>query len=342
MVKRGVADLANALPLSLLQKCSHQKIFLPFYHLVSDEPVFHIKHLYKVRSVRLFEADLAYLLRHFQPIDLPTLLAIQKGEKPLPKQPVMHLSFDDGLRECAEVVAPILLQKGIPATFFINAAFLDNKALMFRYKLSLCVQSLQDATAAQIAGELTPALETMGIPTDKPLTSTFLSLPYRESKLIDTLGLMLGQDFEGYLKTEKPYMSSEQVQGLLDSGFSIGSHSIDHPLYHQIELEEQLRQTIEAQRFLENNFKLAYRVFAFPFTDDGVRKAFFTRLFDGAYKFDLSFGGAGLKRDVIPQNLQRFPMESDQLLSARKSVNTEFLYYLLKAAFGKNQLKRKD
>ena len=39
----------------------------------------------------------------------------------------LHLTFDDGFRELHDVVAPILLRKGIPATFFVNSAFIDNK-----------------------------------------------------------------------------------------------------------------------------------------------------------------------------------------------------------------------
>ena len=136
-------------------------------------------------------------------------------------------------------------------------------------------------------------------------------------------------------------MSSEQVSVLLQQGFSIGGHSIDHPLYNKIALAEQLRQTIESQQFLESKFDLDYRVFAFPFTDDGLTKSFFSAL-QAQFPFDLSFGGAGLKQDVIPNNLQRFPMESDRLNSARKLINTEFLYYLLKIPFGKNRLKRAD
>jgi hypothetical protein len=65
------------------------------------------------------------------------------SEKPeIIKKPLLHLSFDDGLSACYDTIAPILLRKGVPATFFLNPAFIDNKALMFRYKISLCLNAL--------------------------------------------------------------------------------------------------------------------------------------------------------------------------------------------------------
>ena len=340
-VKRALPVLANLLPLSLLQRCSRQKVFLPFYHLINNEAPKHVQSLYAVRDEALFEADLDYLLRYFEPIALSELIAINQGRKAKPQKAVMHLSFDDGLQECSEIIAPILVRKGIPATFFINSAFLDNKALMFRYKQSLWLQGIKGQSPTFFNSYFFPELEFLGVRTEMRPESLVNRAQYGDDELLDHIGKVLSIDFEAFLQETKPYMSSEQVSVLLQQGFSIGGHSIDHPLYNKIALAEQLRQTIESQQFLESKFDLDYRVFAFPFTDDGLTKSFFSAL-QAQFPFDLSFGGAGLKQDVIPNNLQRFPMESDRLNSARKLINTEFLYYLLKIPFGKNRLKRAD
>jgi peptidoglycan/xylan/chitin deacetylase (PgdA/CDA1 family) len=134
-------------------------------------------------------------------------------------------------------------------------------------------------------------------------------------------------------------MSTDQIQNLLNLGFSIGSHSVDHPLYIKISLEQQLTQTIQSQEFLEQKFGINYRVFAFPFTDYGVKKDFFRHIFEKE-NFDLSFGGAGLKKDCIQQNLQRFPMESQKNDLAKKMLSSEYLYYLLKMPFGMHNIVR--
>lgn len=322
---------AVALPLQRLIEKSKTLIFLPFYHIVRDEACPYIDPLYTIRSSTQFQKDLDFLLKYYEPIDLAQLLKIKQGEVAKPLKPVMHLSFDDGLRECAEIIAPILKKKGISASFFINPAFMDNKGLMFRYKSALISTHLQTL----------PKNEAIQLLAKDEITevSTILELGHQHQELLDRLALRLGLDFNAVLQAHQPYMSRSQIQDLLDQGFSIGSHSIDHPLYKKISIEEQWRQTIEGQKQLETQFELPYRIFAFPFTDDGVSQAFFDRLFQEE-GFDLTFGGAGVKQDVVEQNLQRFPMESDCLDSAEQMLKTEYFYALLKRLVNKNTIHR--
>ena len=111
-------------------------VFLPFYHVVSDSKLPHVLN-YPYRNTHQFIRELDYLLTHFNPVSLEDLLSKENIGKP-----VFHLSFDDGLKECTEVIAPLLVNKGIPATFFINSGFVDNKTLFHRYKASLIQTSL--------------------------------------------------------------------------------------------------------------------------------------------------------------------------------------------------------
>jgi peptidoglycan/xylan/chitin deacetylase (PgdA/CDA1 family) len=330
--KSIAAKLATFLPFNSLIKFSGRDCILPFYHSISDEELPHINQLYQVRSTALFEKDLDFLLKYYDPIELSELIAINKGKTKKISKPIMHLSFDDGLSSCYDTVAPILNKKGIPATFFLNSDFIDNKALMFRYKVSLCLNALNNLNTdkrvvllkktAQFFERKEPALA-----------------QYSESSKIDELAFLLDLDFGIYLSEMKPYMSSEQIQQLLNQGFSIGSHSKDHPLYSDLSTEEQLNQTIQSQQFIEKKFEINYRVFAFPFTDYGVKKEFFNHVFE-VEKFDLCFGGAGLKTDIIQQNLQRFAMESQYNISSKKMLSTEYLYYILKMPLGKNLIRR--
>ena len=117
--------------------------FLPFYHAVSDEKLPHVLN-YPYRNILQFEKELDFFLKYFQPVLLEELISGKcSGEKGF------HLSFDDGLRECAEVIAPVLLKKGIPATFFLNSAFVDNKALFHKYKASLVLNRLRESRDAE-------------------------------------------------------------------------------------------------------------------------------------------------------------------------------------------------
>ena len=331
-IKSTAGLFARLMPFKSLVKLSGRDSILPFYHLVSDEELPHINQLYSVRGSALFEKDLDFLLKYYHPITLSELIKSNRGEKIKSSKPFMHLSFDDGLRPCYDVIAPILQRKGVAATFFLNSDFIDNSALMFRYKVSLCLNALNNLKSVE-KRKLQEKSMQLFAKKDPALAS------YNETTQLDELAKLLALDFDAYLREQKPYMNSEEIEKLIKLGFSIGSHSVDHPLYSELKLEEQLNQTLRSQKFIEDKFGIDYRVFAFPFSDYMVKKDFFKAIFEDE-KFDLCFGVAGLKIDAIKQNLQRFPMESQKNDSAHNMLSTEYLYYLLRKPFGKHIVKR--
>lgn len=306
--------LSGILPLNILCSLTEHDFILPFYHIVSDEDCPHIKHLYSFKNVKHFESDLDYLASHYQPIKadaLPDILAGKyKGKK------IMLLTFDDGLRQIYDVVAPMLLRKGIPAVFFLNTDFIDNKALMFRYKASLVTDWGKEQ------GDI------FEVRKDKALQN-YIHEPVSEVEI----------KFDAFLKEYKPYMTSEQIKSLINQGFTIGAHSCSHPYYEDLTLEEQLDETLNCINILTTEFGLKQKLFAFPFTDQGVSKLFFDQIFLDN-KTDFSFGGAGIKNDIYTQQFQRIPMEGWNA-TAEQILKSEYLYYLLRAPFGKNTIKRK-
>jgi peptidoglycan/xylan/chitin deacetylase (PgdA/CDA1 family) len=110
------------------------------------------------------------------------------------------------------------------------------------------------------------------------------------------------------LVQQKPYLSSEQIRGMIRDGFALGGHSIDHPFYGDLTLAEQLRQTRVSGEFLQQEFGVNYRAFAFPHSDSGVTRDFFERSY-GDGSLEISFGTSGLVRDPWPRHFQRFSME---------------------------------
>jgi peptidoglycan/xylan/chitin deacetylase (PgdA/CDA1 family) len=315
---------ADTLSISWLINATGQKLFLPFYHIVSDEDVPHVKHLYPVRTVKQFETDLEFLLKYYHPVGIEELIQWANNGRQISKNS-FFLSFDDGLREMHDVVALILERKGIPAAFFVNSAFVDNKDLFFRYKASLLIDTM-----------LKEAVNEEQVFQAKRL----LTLKYPSTDILGILAKAFNVSFEEYLKEKQPYMTTEQLIDLKNRGFHIGAHSIDHPLYSGIPLDEQLRQTIESLQWLREKELSSYNLFAFPFTDHGVSKAFFNTIYDPSAPIaDLTFGTAGLKQDAIAQHYQRFPMEGT-LQSAQQLIATEYLYYLLKMPLGKNRIVR--
>lgn len=296
---------------SILRQIAMPDPLVVYYHMVSDRSVAHVDRLYRFRSVSQFRRDLDVLLKSFRPLSLQDhLLCAKEGRLPHPNNFI--LTFDDGLRECHEIVFPILSEKGVPATFFLCSAFVDNKDIAYDFKKALLAGRLKTFNLTPVeANRIRGLLEEAGL-NGTDLESTLLQVDYRRRSVLDEIAMVLDYRFTSYLETARPYLTSHHVFDLLKSGHAIGAHSIDHPRYRDIALEEQRRQTYESVRFVKEQFGLNYGVFSFPHSDTCVSREFFRELFASG-EVDLCFGNQGLLEDSVRGNIQRVSMEKTSM-----------------------------
>lgn len=302
---------------------------LPVYHCVSDEVLPHLKNIIRYKSTKQFEEDLDYLLQHFQFINWEEFKGYISGNFQ-PKKKIALLTFDDGLREFYDIVVPILERKGIYAINFINPAFIDNKDLMFRCKASLIIEEIKKKK------NINPEIYTI-LQSKENLQQRVLQINYFQKDILDTLAQLLEIDFTSFLKTQQPYLTTEQLSTLTQKGFGISSHSWDHPLYHELTTHQQLETTHKTFKYLKENTFL-YESFAFPFTDFGVKAEFFEGLFQNQEIF-CTFGSAGIKLDSVEKNFHRIPFEMDA--TAEVTLKKEIAYFKLKNMINKNKILRK-
>lgn len=327
---QATSSVVKHFPAAFCQKISGQKLIFPFYHTVSDEELPHINQLYPIKSVDQFKKDLDFLLRHFDPISYTDIQGHVKNHT-FPKKPSFLLSFDDGLREFHDVVAPILLAKGVPAICFLNSGFIDNKDLMYRYKSSLLINRILENPG--LINELPqnfPKLEDFG--------QSLLDINYQNRGVLNKIAESIGYSFAHYLSNNRPYLSTIQIEELIEKGFHFGGHGIDHREYQSMDFDEQLHQTKVSVDSVYNAFKLDYKTFSFPFTDYGISK----NLFDEFQKkdiVDITFGCAGQRQESIRNHFQRIAFEMGNL-TGQEILNAELLYYSLKRPFGKNLIRR--
>ncbi|MFO7868924.1 MAG: polysaccharide deacetylase family protein [Bacteroidales bacterium] len=321
--------------LNQLIQITSQKLMLPFYHTISEQRLPHISNLYTLKTIHQFKQDLEYICTYYQPISIEELRDIVYYEKKITK-PIFHLSFDDGLKELYTDIAPILEKKGIPATFFINTDFIDNKALFYRYKVSLIIEEISQNKASL------SALSTyFGIHTNKlnSIKQRLLAYKYNNITEIEKIALFLGLDFTEYLQKHKPYLSKNQTKELLTRGFSIGSHSMNHPHFKDIDTHEKKRQIHGSFNYLEKKLDIHSYYFSYPFSDESVEQDFFNWLYYDAH-CKLSFGISGLKHDFSGKHLHRIPCEQGKK-NVQDILKKEYLYYILKTFFNKNRINRK-
>lgn len=214
-----------------------------------------------------FEKHVVFLKRNFDLIS-PADLDIRRSR--LDKIQVL-LTFDDGFRNHAEVVAPILQKHSVPAAFFVNSrsatsgkylwfVYLSNLAkhfrgagFVFRDKFMDMSPGRREATMSELTETLLrlkphPGAMYQAIEEELPPLEDFMS----ESELLDRCA----------------GMSAQQVGELArDPLFSIGVHTVDHPFLTRCEEDEVVRQIADNKAWLERACNRECDAIAYPLGD---------------------------------------------------------------------------
>jgi peptidoglycan/xylan/chitin deacetylase (PgdA/CDA1 family) len=334
MDKNKHSDFSGRLHEKILAWSPHPVIF-PFYHVVSDQDCPHLKNLYRVPGVQQFEKDLDGLLHFMNPVSIEQ--AIRDFRKNSWAKPSFHISFDDGLREAKEVIAPILLRKGIPATFFITAGFTNNNTLFHRHKASLIVEKLKTNNPKSALQKIGSILQTSNSDS-KTLQEKILAINFKTSAVLEEISVLLDINFTEFLEKAQPYLNANEINELQSSGFSIGLHSLNHPEFYLLNDTEIEYQVTESQRILSELTGIDTKLFSFPFTDFGIPDQLIRKIIN-ANKLT-TFGTAGIKDDVIEGHFQRIPMDARKSNSAIQLIANEILRYRLKCFLGHQKVRR--
>ena len=286
------------------------------------------------RSEEELERDIIFLKQHYHFVSLSAIIKYKlQGEK-LPPNSVF-LTFDDGLAVVYHKIRPILLKHQISAAFFLNPLFVDNKDLHYQRKKNLIAQSVSamEVDAKQIRWK---ALFTAyGIEANDFFVA-LNSITYNKSAILDELATLFNIDINQYLNHKQIYLSSRQVEQMIQDGFWFGGHSMDHPKYDEISLSEQINQTLDSIDWVKKRFGLSYAIFAFPLRDHNMSIQLFEAI---APKSEITFGVMGMGNDVIPSHIQRVDVESTGV-PINIALRFEYLKYIVQGLLGRNKCDR--
>lgn len=333
-LKKAFLSASASLPLKYLFKQSGVQLLLPYHHVVSDHPLPHIQNLYSYKGRKAFVEDLDWLVENFTPVQPADLAQHFFSGKPL-SSPSFLLSFDDGYREVYDVIAPVLFQKGVPALFFINPAFIDNRELFYRCKLSLVIEKMKDDD--QLDRSLCQYFNLPPGDSDE-LHKRILGVDYNNRKVADELGDLAKIDFDSFVQQHQPFLSSEQIIKLSAQGFVFGAHSWNHPRYPLISINEQLDQTERSLQFVRGLQDNRFQYFAFPHQDKSVSKEFFSQILDREKNL-LLFGLQNQRSENGNRILHRYNAEDPRkdLASVTKGI---LFFNTLLSISGKRTVER--
>jgi len=302
------------------------------YHVVSDHFLPHVNNIYNYRDTETFTRDIDFLTSRFRIINLQRLLDHLKTGKKLPDNAAI-ITIDDGLREVYDVMAPVLKRKFIEPVLFLTKNYVDNKELGYDHRKSLVINRINELNDSRTENNLTTLLQEVQ-QFNHTVIDSIIGIPYDLRHLVDSIAKMIGVDYPAFLASQAPYLTSSQITGLIGQGFSIGGHSVDHPNFRELNLEDQLWQANESMDFVCERFQVNYRVFAFPYWDAGIPVKFFTDL-----AADATFGTQGLLSDIIPNHIQRIGFERFKY-SARQSIKAHYFRKMLLSKMGKGVITR--
>ncbi len=311
-------SLATQIPVETYRKWSGRRQIIPFYHTVYRTKQPHFENLTFCRSIRRFQEDLDFLTAHFENITPEKIGKDNKG---------FHLTFDDGMSEIYHVIAPLLLEKQLDATFFITTEFLDNKTLFSSHKISLILAEVKNSpvNAKKIAGRLNCSEHQI----EKEL--------YAHKDQADELADLINLSFRDYLQERKPYCSTAEIIELQKMGFKVGNHSRTHRNFNSLTFDEQKDEISSVNEFLKEIESEEF-LFCFPYGDNQISNELFEWMYSEG-GISKSFGISGIKPDGFPQHFHRILMEYEAF-SGAEIISSEYLLFCLKSMVSNNRVLR--
>jgi peptidoglycan/xylan/chitin deacetylase (PgdA/CDA1 family) len=242
---------------SLMRVATSRKPVVLLYH---DVPSVAGNHAINLAT---FESHITFMKRHFDFITPRQL----KESHPRSRMRVL-LTFDDGFRNQYELAKRVLLNHGVPALFFISSRHSSPGAyLWFVYKRMLAEHFQGDGfTFRGMYFSMHPEHRGQSI---RRLASVLLDLkphPCAIYRAIDQELPSVNEMIDRKVAADcYEGMCAEQVAELArEPQFTIGCHTVDHPLLTRCTSHEALRQIAENRAWLERVSKRKCSTIAYP------------------------------------------------------------------------------
>jgi peptidoglycan/xylan/chitin deacetylase (PgdA/CDA1 family) len=293
-LRRFSKHALERIPLTAWELLSPRRTLALCYHLAADQRLSHLAPLYHYKTPAQLAQDLEFLRSRYTTLDLEAFVERLNNSSPSSGRTVW-ISFDDGLSECFLYVRPVLARFQATATFFLIANCIDNRKMMFRHKIALCLERASGMHGEELTETLGAVEARLGAPvtTLEQLRVSLLAIWTDRVGLVDELCEVFGIDVASYLERQKPYLSREQIRRLAEEGHSFGAHSLDHMRLQQLSESEQEREIGESCELVAQIIGKRPVHFAAPYTLEGLDRTRLLRLQSGLEGIGMIFGTGG-------------------------------------------------
>ena len=178
-----------------------------------------------------FANQMEMLLRQYQPVGLPDVLAASRDETVLPPRSVL-VTFDDAYQDFRENAWPVLRRLGIPVTLFVPTAFPDRPERSFWWdRLWQAVVDARGRAALETPlGPLRVTRERQRYRAASSLVEFHKTLPHDEAMhSVDALCERLSAQ-----PARSEVLGWDDLRALAAEGVFVAPHSRNHPLLTRV------------------------------------------------------------------------------------------------------------
>lgn len=228
------------------------------YHRVNDErdPFF------SSVPTDVFERQMAYVARTYRVLTVEELVArMRRGALP---RNGLAITFDDGYRDTLTHTAPILARYRLPATVFLATGFIGTAEVPWFDRVAMAFKMTPMPSFAAPWGERVslagPAERVRAV--ERTLRH-LKALPDGDLRAqVDRLAERLGVTDQKCFKNLM--LSWDDVHALDGLGFSIGAHTVNHPILSRVSVQRAWTEIMGSRRMIESAFGRSPAAFAYP------------------------------------------------------------------------------
>jgi peptidoglycan/xylan/chitin deacetylase (PgdA/CDA1 family) len=205
-------------------------------------------------------AQLRYLVRHFKVVSLETMVN-RLANDAAPKANEIVLTFDDGLRNNASVVYPLLRHLQAPATFFVCPGLVEAGTWLWNHEVRCRLQRLATPALAELRTRLlAPGTTVEGI------VEWMKTLRLPQRRQAEEIIRQATPDFRPTPSQQAAFdmMSWDDLLALDPRLITVGSHTMSHPILTTLTAQEIELELLESRRRLEQRLQRTVDFFCYP------------------------------------------------------------------------------
>jgi len=299
-------------PLFRIFKYLRRKTYILMYHRVLDENFISKNYVQPGMYINIdsFEKNLQILTKLYEVIPLSDL--IEKIERGIDLKGFCSITFDDGWLDNYSNAFPLLKKYRVPATIFLTTNYIDTSLLFWPDEISNFIKSGElhdfhgDSRASKVFFNELRNEKSINQSIEKAINILKSWNKEERDKILNSIRCS-----DDFTPKERQLLNWDEVQTMYNSGLvSFGSHTANHVLLDQIDLETARHEIHESLETIKHNIGVYPEFFAYPngnYTQDikeivrdiGLKAAFtVTKGFASKYNDIYEIPRIGIHEDI--------------------------------------------